>query len=67
MAKEAKSKEDSITTIEGNVDRTIVVYVQKVALTLHKFTCHEGLITKRRLKKNVSNNLFCSKQCLISQ
>jgi hypothetical protein len=36
MAKEAKLKEDCIVVVEGNVDRTIVVYAQKVTLTLHK-------------------------------
>jgi hypothetical protein len=43
MAIKVMFKEDSINVVEGNVDQIIIVYVQKVALTLHKFTCHEGI------------------------
>ncbi len=66
MAKEAKLKEDSIVVVESNANQTIVVYVRKVSLTFHKLTCHEGIDYQKKVIKNATTNLFCSKRCLIS-
>jgi hypothetical protein len=49
MAKKVNLKEDSIVVVESNFDRTIVVYVRKVALTLHEFTCHEGIEYQKKV------------------
>ncbi len=65
---EAKLKEDFTTVVEGNASTTnqvITAYAQKVALTLHKFTCHEGIDYQKKVIENASNNIFCSKQCLV--
>jgi hypothetical protein len=51
---EVKARENFIVVIEGNAsttDRTIATYVQKVGLTLHKFTCHEGIDYQKKVIK----------------
>jgi hypothetical protein len=43
---EAKVRENFIVVVEGNAsttNQTIATHAQKVTLTLHKFTCHEGI------------------------
>ncbi len=64
---EAKVREDFII-VEGNAsstDRTIATYAQKFALTLYKFTCHEGTDYQKKVIKNALNNIFYNKQCLV--
>lgn len=54
---EAKVREDFIIVVESNASTTnwtIATYVQKVALTLHKLNCHEGIDYQ---KKGIENGL----------
>jgi hypothetical protein len=57
----AKAREKNIVVIEGNAsttDQTIATYVQKVALTLHKFTCHEGIDYQQKVIKKCLKQHF---------
>jgi hypothetical protein len=64
-----KVREDFIiVVVEGNAsttNQTIATYAQKVTLTLHKFTTHEGIDYQKKVIKNALNNIFYNKQCWV--
>jgi hypothetical protein len=58
---EAKVREDFIVVVESNAsttNQTIATYAQKVTLTLHKFTCHEGVDYQKKVIKKCLKQHF---------